>query len=81
MEVDVPGKLPAVDPVVETSCLDSESSDDDKCAITVPVFVSNELSTQYEKSVYCLLDRSSDPIFFFRCVYRHRRFVGVQCCS
>ena len=62
-EVDVPDKLPAVDPVVETSCLDSEISDDDKCVITVPVSCSNELFTQYERSVYCLLDRSSDPIF------------------
>ena len=62
-EVDVPDKLPAFDPVVEISCLDSESSDDDKCGITVPVSVSSELSTKYEKSVYCLLDRSSDPIF------------------
>ena len=60
-EVDVPDKLPAVDPVVEISCLDSESSDDDKCGITVPVSVSSELSTKYEKSVYCLLERSSDP--------------------
>ena len=62
-EVDVPVKLPAVDPVVEISCLDSESSDDDKCGITVPVSVSSELSTKYEKSVYCLLDRSFDPSF------------------
>ena len=62
-EVDVPDKLPAVDPVVEISCLDSESSDDDKCGITVPVSVSSELSTKYEKSVYCLLERSSDPSF------------------
>ena len=62
-EVDVPVKLPAVDPVVEISCLDSESSDDDKCGITVPVSVSSELSTKYEKSVYCLLERSSDPSF------------------
>ena len=62
-EVDVPDKLPAFDPVVEISCLDSESSDDDKCGITVPVSVSIELSTKYEKSVYCLLERSSDPSF------------------
>ena len=62
-EVDVPVKLPAVDPVVEISCLDSESSDDDKCGITVPVSVSSELSTKYEKSVYRLLERSSDPSF------------------
>ena len=62
-EVDVPDKLPAFDPVVEISCLDSESSDDDKCGITVPVSVSSELSTKYEKSVYCLLDRSFDPSF------------------
>ena len=62
-EVDVPDKLPAADPVVEISCLDSEISDDDKCVITVPVSCSNELSTQYEKSVYCLLDRSFDPSF------------------
>ena len=62
-EVDVPDKLPAVDPVVEISCLDSEFSDDDKCAIIVPMSSSNELSTKYEKSVYCLLDRSSDPSF------------------
>ena len=62
-EVDVPDKLPAFDPVVEISCLDSESSDDDKCGITVPVSVSSELSTKYEKSVYCLLERSSDPSF------------------
>ena len=62
-EVDVPDKLPAFDPVVEISCLDSESSDDDKCGITVPVSVSGELSTKYEKSVYCLLERSSDPSF------------------
>ena len=62
-EVDVPDKLPAVDPVVEISCLDSESSDDDKCGITVPVSVSSELSTKYKKSVYCLLERSSDPSF------------------
>ena len=61
-EVDVPDKLPAFDPVVEISCLDSESSDD-KCGITVPVSVSSELSTKYEKSVYCLLDRSFDPSF------------------
>ena len=61
-EVDVPDKLPAVDPVVEISCLDSESSDD-KCGITVHVSVSSELSTKYEKSVYCLLERSSDPSF------------------
>ena len=61
-EVDVPDKLPAFDPVVEISCLDSESSDD-KCGITVPVSVSSELSTKYEKSVYCLLERSSDPSF------------------
>ena len=64
-EVDVPDKLPAFDPVVEISCLDSESSDDDKCGITVPVSVSSELSTKYEKSVYCLLDRSFDPSFIF----------------
>ena len=62
-EVDVPDKLPAFDPVVEISCLDSESSDDDKCGITVPVSVSSELSTKYEKSVYRLLERSSDPSF------------------
>ena len=62
-EADVPDKLPAVDPVVEISCLDSEFSDDDKCAIIVPVSSSNELSTNYEKSVYCLLERSSDPSF------------------
>ena len=62
-EVDVPDKLPAFDPVVEISCLDSESSDDDKCGITVPVSVSSELSTKYEKSVYCLLERSSDSSF------------------
>ena len=62
-EVDVPVKLPAVDPVVEISCLDSEISEDDKCGITVPVSVSSELSTKYEKSVYCLLERSSDPSF------------------
>ena len=62
-EVDVPDKLPAADPLVEISCLDSEISDDDKCVITVPVSCSNELSTQYEKSVYCLLDRSFDPSF------------------
>ena len=62
-EVDVPDKPPAVDPVVQISCLDSESSDDDKCGITVPVSVSSELSTKYEKSVYCLLDRSFDPSF------------------
>ena len=62
-EVDVPDKLPAFDPVVEISCLDSESSDDDKCGITVPVSVSSELSTKYEKSVYCLLDISFDPSF------------------
>ena len=62
-EVDVPDKLPAVDPVVEISCLDSEISEDDKCGITVPVSVSSELSTKYEKSVYCLLDRSFDPSF------------------
>ena len=62
-EVDVPDKLPAFDPVVEISCLDSESSDDDKCGITVPVSVSSELSAKYEKSVYCLLDRSFDPSF------------------
>ena len=62
-EVDVPDKLPAADPVVEISCLDSEISDDDKCVITVPVSCSDELSTQYEKSVYCLLDRSFDPSF------------------
>ena len=62
-EVDVPDKLPAFDPVVQISCLDSESSDDDKCGITVPVSVSSELSTKYEKSVYCLLERSSDPSF------------------
>ena len=63
-EVDVPVKLPAGDPVVEISCLDSDSSDDDKCGITVPVSVSSELlSTKYEKSVYCLLERSSDPSF------------------
>ena len=55
-EVDVPVKLPAVDPVVEISCLDSEISEDDKCGITVPVSVSSELSTKYEKSVYCLLE-------------------------
>ena len=61
-EVDVPDKLPAVDPVVEISCLDSESSDDDKCGITVPVSVSSELSIKYEKSV-CLLERLSDPSF------------------
>ena len=61
-EVDVPDKLPGVDPVVEISCLDSESSDD-KCGITVHVSVSSELSTKYEKSVYCLLERSSDPSF------------------
>ena len=61
-EVDVPDKLPAFDPVVEISCLDGESSDD-KCGITVPVSVSSELSTKYEKSVYCLLDRSFDPSF------------------
>ena len=80
-EVDVPDKLPAFDPVVQISCLDSESSDDDKCGITVPVSVSSELSTKYEKSVYCLLERSSDPSFIFRCVYRHRKFGRVQCCS
>ena len=62
-EVDVPDKLPAFDPVVEISCLDSEISEDDKCGITVPVSCSNELSTQYEKSVYCLLERSSDTSF------------------
>ena len=62
-EVDVPDKLSAVDAVVEISCLDSEFSDDDKCGITVPVSVSSELSTKYEKSVYCLLERSSDPSF------------------
>ena len=62
-EVDVPDKLPAGDPVVEISCLDSESSDDDKCGITVPVSVSSGLSTKYEKSVYCLLERSSVPSF------------------
>ena len=62
-EVDVPDKLPAVDPVVEISCPDSESSNNDKCGITVPVSVSSELSTKYEKSVYCLLERSSDPSF------------------
>ena len=62
-EVDVPDKLPAVDPVVEISCLDNEFSDNDKCVITVPVSVSSELSTKYEKSVYCLLERSSDPSF------------------
>ena len=62
-EVDVPDKLPAADPVVEISCLDSELSDDDKCVITVPVSCSNELSTQFEKSVDCLLDRSFDPSF------------------
>ena len=62
-EVDVPDKLPAVGPVVEISCFDSEISDDDKCGITVPVSVSSELSTQYGKSVYCLLDRSFDPSF------------------
>ena len=62
-EVDVPDKLPAADPLVEISCLDSEISDVDKCVITVPVSCSNELSTQYEKSVYCLLDRSFDPSF------------------
>ena len=62
-EVDDPDKLPAFDPVVEIFCLDSESSDDDKCGITVPVSVSSELSTKYEKSVYCLLDRSFDPSF------------------
>ena len=62
-EVDVPDKLPAVEPVVEISCLDSEFFDDGKCAIIVPVSSSNELSTKYEKSVYCLLDRSSDPSF------------------
>ena len=56
-------QLPAADLVVEISCLDSEISDDDKCVITVPVSCSNELSTQYEKSVYCLLDRSFDPSF------------------
>ena len=64
-EVDVPDKLPAADPVVEISYLDSEISDDDKCVITVPVSCSNELSTQYERSVYCLLDRSFDPSFIF----------------
>ena len=62
-EVDVPDKLPAVDAVVEISCLDSEFSDDDKCGISVPVSVSSELSTKYEKSVYCLLERSSVPSF------------------
>ena len=62
-EVDVPDKLPAADPVVEISCLDSEISDDDKCVITVPVSCSNELSTQYEKSVYCLLDHSILALF------------------
>ena len=62
-EVDVPVKLPAVDPVVEISCLDSEISEDDKCGVTVTVSVSSELSTKYEKSVYCLLERSSDPSF------------------
>ena len=61
-EVDVPDKLPA-DPVVEISCIDSEFSDDDKCVITVPVSCSNELSTLYKKSVFCLLNRSSDSNF------------------
>ena len=66
-EVDDPDKLPAFDPVVEIFCLDSDF-DDDKCGITVPVSVSSELSTKYEKSVYCLLDRSFDPSLFPVCV-------------